>query len=651
MAEAKWSVLVDWNADGDYTDANEDITDDVLDLKHDHRRNLRTERVEPAKLTLVVKNDGHKYSPPNGSSPLSGNLIPGRKVWVRAAYPYDSFTGAADTALSAHTPDQDSNYPWTDNIRTFELDGSGAARLDPTGTLDAVATIDFSHADGSFGCNFTRGTDPTDHGGLTFRLSNTTNYLYVRVTGTAIEVRKVDTGSDSIVASAAHTWATSTTKFLQVVLHGTSILVFVNDKKIIDTVSSFNTTATNHGLFADDDNDHAWDDFGGWVSLFTGAIEDITPSPLTSEQTCEIVACDEMERLRRVTLYWYSTSPLPQTTDEIVDDLLDYADVATAARQLDTGVALVPELYSPPLWGITALAGLRMAQAEEDGFLRIDGHGHWHLEARGHKTSAPHTTSQATLKDTDDGTNPVFADLEWDDGIAFVENTEYMRIRSATTSGLVVAWTLGEVVQQDASETKDYIAESEDYDIVAGQLTPAATTDYVANTQADGGGTDITGELTVTHPLTADYNGKGTLIRVVFGATAGYLTKLQLRTLNGFIFDDFVLVRDLDTASQATYGEQDHTIRAQWTREVDVALATIANRLARRKDPLTALEVQLRNSTKATLFHLLQRQLSDRLTVSYSDMGISEDFWLQGHTLRVTEGGTIVTRDLLLQGV
>ena len=66
-------------------------------------------------------------------------------------------------------------------------------------------------------------------------------------------------------------------------------------------------------------------------------------------------------------------------------------------------------------------------------------------------------------------------------------------------------------------------------------MTPVENTDYDANTAQDSSGTDISSELSVTHPNTADFNGKGTLIRVTFGATAGYLTLLSnyLKMLGG----------------------------------------------------------------------------------------------------------------------
>ena len=527
----------------------------------------------------------------------------------------------------------------------------GPRRIASRATAIAWRRLGSGDADVSFGCFFTRGTDTTDHGGLCFRYSDSSNYLYVRITGTAVEVRKVDAGADSQVATASHTWATSTQKFLQVVLHGSSIRVFVADTEVVDTTSSFNASATSHGLFCDDQSDHTWDDFGGWVSLFHGALDSIHPRPRLGAQYCYVRALDEMERLTSVTLYTYATSSLPQTADEILDDMLDYADVASASRQLDSGATLVPSSWSPPIWGVECTGEVHRLQDEEDGFIYVDGHGYWRLENRSHRTTAPHTSSKGTIKEVDDGTNPYLSELVWDDGTNNVENLVFMRIRDATTQGAQTAWTLKEKPSFDASETKEFLAETKDYDVVAGQLTPVENTDYDANTNQDGSGTDISSELTVTHPNTADFNGKGTLITVAFGATAGYLTLLTLRTLNAFTFDDPVLMQAGDSSSKTTYGQRIKSVEARWTREVDVAQATIDSRLARRKDPKTVLNVVVPNGSKANMLLILQRGFSDRVTVSYTDMGISGDFFVEGHRITVSEGWTVVTRELLLQGV
>ena len=353
MPQAKWLVKVDWNGDGDFSDANEDVTSEVLGLTLEHFRDLTSGHIEAARLELQLRNDNHKYSPPNASSPLSGNLKPGRKVWLRAAFPFDSFTDSGGKQLSTHTPDYDGTFSWSEHLQGFDVvpGGVGAQTDGIESNGDCVATMDFAEADLSLGCDFTRGTDATDHGGLCFRYSNTSNYLYARVTGSAIEVRKVEAGSDSLVASALHTWASTTQKFLQVLLHGNAIRVFVNDTEVIDASSSFNATATRHGLFCDDEADHKWDAFGGWVSLFYGWVDSIHPRPRIGAQYCYLRALDEMERLTGTTLYMAPTSSFPQTSDEILGDILNYGDVDSSRRQLDTGVQLVPSLWSAPEWG------------------------------------------------------------------------------------------------------------------------------------------------------------------------------------------------------------------------------------------------------------------------------------------------------------
>ena len=653
MAQAKWLICVDWNEDGDFSDAQEDVTSDVLGLSLEHFRDLASDHIEASRLELELKNDGHKYSPPNSGSPLYGNLKPGRKVWLRAAYPFDSFTDSPGVQLTGHAPDYDSGFGWSEHLQGYDIDasGTGAETDGVQDNGDCVVTMDFGDSDVSFGCDYTRGTDTSDHGGLCVRYAGTASYLYVRVTGSDIEVRKVDGGGDSQVATESYTWNTQTKKFIQVVLHGDSIRVFVDDQEVLSATSSYNNTATRHGLFCDDQADHTWGNFGGWVSLFYGTIDSIHPRPRRGAQYCYLRALDEMERLTSVTLYTYATSQPPQTSDDILDDVLDYADVDSARRSLDTGMALVPVPWSPAIWGVQAIDEIYRLQDEEDGFIYVDGHGYWRLEKRSHRDAAPHTSAGVTIKDTDDGTNPYLSELVWDDGTNNVENMVFVRTRDAANNGAQTVWTLTEKPQFAAAESKDFLAESRDYDVVGGQVTPLENVDYDANTEQGGTGADISSELTVTHPNTDDYNGKGTLIRVAFGATAGYLTLLKLRTLNAFTYNDPVLLLAEDATSKSTYGERTKVVDARWTRETDVALATVQSRRDRKKDPKTVLRVVVPNGSRANMPVILHRGLSDRVTVEYGDMGISEDFFVEGHKITVSEGWTLVNRELLLQGV
>ena len=356
-----------------------------------------------------------------------------------------------------------------------------------------------------------------------------------------------------------------------------------------------------------------------------------------------------MRRLESVTLYMYATSSFPQTSNEILKDILDYAGVDAGIRRLDAGTELVPQLWSPSLWGVQAADEIRRLQDEEDGFIYVDGHGFWRMESRVHREAAPHSAARATLRARNDGTDAYFSALEWSDGVGNIENKVFMRVRDATNHGHRTAWTLGETPHFDAGETREFLAESKDFDVVGGQLSPQASTDYAANTQPDGTGADITAQLTVTYPATRLYNGKGTLIRVQFGSTAGYLTRLGMRTVNALTFNAPVLVTAEAANSQLIYGQRIRSIDARWTREVQSAQATVARRLARKSSPRTALSVTLPNGSDANLLMMLQVRLSDRLAVHYEEMGVDGDFFIEGYTLEVGQSGKQLERTLLLQ--
>ncbi len=649
MTRAKWRICVDWNGDGDFEDANEDVTGDVLGLTLDHARDLLTDRIPAARVEMELRNADHKYSPPNATSPLAGKVKPGRKLWVRAAYPFDAFADAAGTRLAAHAPDYDAGFAWTEHSGGFEIRPAGTGAR-TAGAGRCAATLDFGDPDASFGCDFTRGAGSV-HGGLCFRYSDANNFLYARVTGSKVELRKVEAGADSLLASSALAWAAGSSRFLQVELHGSSIRVFVGPDEAAAAESSFNLAATRHGLYSDGQANHAWQGFGGWVSLFHGSIDSVLPRPGSAERYCYVRALDEMERMSAVTLYTYASSAFPQRSDHVLGGILDYAGADADRRLLDAGSILVPHTFSPAVWGVKALDEIYRLQDEEDGFIYVDGHGYWRLEARGHRAAGPHASPSASIGDDSGGANAYFSDLAWDDGAANVENVVFVRVRSYTLEGAQTVWTLSEAPRFAANETRAFLAESSKYGTVVGYTPPTARVDYLANARRNGFGLDLTSQLTVTHPNTTDYKGLGTLVKVTFGSKAGYLTLLKLRGLNAIKFGDPALTLAEDAASKSAYGERVRTIDARWTRELKRAQATAESRLARKKQPKTALRLTVPNGSKANVLLILQRRLSDRVTVTYGDMGIDDDFFIEGHTLTVGEGGRAVTRELALRAV
>ena len=646
MSEAKWKLMVDWQGDGRFAGANDDITHATLGLSLRHMRDLKTEYMDAARLDIQLANHDHRFSPPNPASPLSGNLKPGRKVWLRAAFPCDEFGGTSGTSLAGRTPEFGRAYRWTTANNDFRIAANGGAETNGAHAGQRVATMDFGLADMSFGCEYTRGSDATRHGGLTLRYIDTDNFLYARFMSDKIQVRKVEQDTDTLLAETALQWNAGEKRFVQVELHGDLIRVFVDSQQVIATRSTFNTSATRHGLYCDGVADHLWQQFGGWGSLFYGDIHSIDPQPGTSQ--CHIRAYDEMRRLEDITLYMYATSPFPQTSDEILSDMLHYAGVDSERKMLDTGIELVPQRWSPSLWGVQAADEIRRLQDEEDGFIYVDGHGYWRLENRSHREIAPHTTAKAVLH-SGSGSDPYFSTLEWSDGVDNVENKLFMRIRDTTNHGHRTVWALSETPYFSAGETREFLAESKDFDVVGGQLPPQPNTDYSANTQADGAGTNITSQLSVTYPSIRLYNGRGTLIRVKFGNTAGYLTRLGMRTINARTYNAPLLLTAENKRSQGDYGQRIRTIDARWTREAQRAQATLDRRLARRASPSTALRITMPIGSDANTLAMLQLRLSDRVAMRYKEMGVNGDFFVEGHTLEVAQGGKRFKRTLILR--
>ena len=89
-----YTLLVDWDNDGDFTDSNDDISGDTLALSWERGRDYASQlqgRSKAGKLTATLINTGGKYSPSNTSSALTGNILPGRTVQLQAgsgSFPY-----------------------------------------------------------------------------------------------------------------------------------------------------------------------------------------------------------------------------------------------------------------------------------------------------------------------------------------------------------------------------------------------------------------------------------------------------------------------------------------------------------------------------------------------------------------------------------
>jgi hypothetical protein len=86
---ATYTVEVDWNNDGDWSDANETVTSRVIEsvsitLGRDQARAFSP--VAPGTMSFSLNNRSRDYYPDNSGSPIGSNLKPGRAVRCQATY-------------------------------------------------------------------------------------------------------------------------------------------------------------------------------------------------------------------------------------------------------------------------------------------------------------------------------------------------------------------------------------------------------------------------------------------------------------------------------------------------------------------------------------------------------------------------------------
>ena len=428
MAEPYWRIWVDWDADGIWGETNEDVTSDVMELHWEWGRELTRDRVRPALLDLIMRNDDHKYSPPNSSSPLSGNLKAGRRVWARFAYPYDDFAGSDGTDLSGREIPVDSNFAWVkenSGSNGFEVFGN-RVRAVTGGASDAIYTLDFGDADSYIGLKYNRATNA--NGGLVLRFISMSDYLRVRFGNTTTVLEHVVSGTPTNIRSGDALTA-GVNYFIEIEMHGPSIRMFATDLdagtadriEILDGAGTAgNTAATKHGLWHDGTaNTDRWDDFGGWPSFFYGLVDSIVPQPGKGSQSCHLRAYDELQRLGDTLIFNLITGS-GLRADTVTDKILTWAGFSVNDRELDNGRVLIAG-EPRTLWRISARTALHAVQDEEDGFIYIDGLGYLRLEESGHRGSGSHSASRATFQDTRSN-SPYVSRLSWDDGSDGVEN-------------------------------------------------------------------------------------------------------------------------------------------------------------------------------------------------------------------------------------
>ena len=80
-----WTIAVDWDRNGDYSSAQDDVTNHVVAANWFlGMRKPYQDKADNASLTLTLDNTDRLFSPENASSPLFGKLVPQRPVRIQS---------------------------------------------------------------------------------------------------------------------------------------------------------------------------------------------------------------------------------------------------------------------------------------------------------------------------------------------------------------------------------------------------------------------------------------------------------------------------------------------------------------------------------------------------------------------------------------
>jgi len=348
--------------------------------------------------------------------------------------------------------------------------------------------------------------------------------------------------------------------------------------------------------------------------LFYGFIEEIIPHPHLSEQDCIITAVDGLDFLSRHDM---ATALYKNTlTGTIHGYILTDAGWSTTMRTLDTGQLTVPYWYGHDVKA-------RFAQEEiddnEQGFSYISGNGYFNFEDRWHRSTVTHQTPQGTFTNT-------MANIAYSMNPQDIYNIIKATVTPWELKSITTLWILQEEPIIAPGETLTWWGEasvSGESVFVNAWTTPDAT-DYAAWTGSGGTGTDKSGNLTITTTKFA----KTIKLQITNGATVPvYLYLLRAR---GTYYDDQTKVtrKKEDSTSQTTYQKRTLELDGKYITNADTAQDWCDYAIGKYKDPRAKVSMTIINKNATNLTQLLSREISDRITVVNTKLGLNNTYFI-----------------------
>lgn len=560
-------VYVDWNDDGDFSDANEDVSAYILPgLSWSRGRSSITEDFAAGAATVSLRNSTGLFTPFDSSSAIYGLMVPGRLMKVEAVhqatnlFTNPSFETDINAVASATcTLAQDATefvygskslkVTYTASLAeqvSFKTPGGANQSVTPgewytlslwlkSGTAAGTCHIGFRWLDS--------GGAPINHDwGLEFRVGSTEpNRLITLVGGDAWTRYWVS-------AQAPAGAVTAIVNFEESAGFGAGETLF------IDGVTFANYKG-NAGDIEGDLTGCSWNGTAhaststGPVTypIITGRLASIEQSRDVDTPFVRLTLEEESGRMSQS--HYNAAAALLNggLVSAIIAAILTDYGVAGGDQVLDTALETLASFWNPP--GGSHLDAVKSAAKQELGgyyFIRSDGkHKFGNREARGleaiHCTWTGAYASSMSISQSD-----------------FIDQVVHKRAGldvSGTTEAAYNDFPTGREIPPGSTDAKntfhgDYIAAAKNV------VQPVPSLDYTANTQADGLGADVTNQVSVS-AFTSFGGGFEITMNNASGATA-YLTLFVVRGQ---------LVRQSDDRREISVTDASSPVRNQTLRD------------------------------------------------------------------------------------
>lgn len=384
-----------------------------------------------------------------------------------------------------------------------------------------------------------------------------------------------------------------------------------------------------------------WRGHGPWrgrahYTLASGAVDDINQTTQLGSQRVNLDSLGTLSMLVGQNV----TVPVQTSvrTDQAIELLLDEAGWPTDLRDVSVGDTTLTYWWCDDRSPWAAI--LELLASEGPCQLYEDGDGVLHFENRNYRTiETRSTTSQATFLDQDAG-GLWFTGLSYDPGYKNIYNRATYSTRRRTLASLQKVWEYGDTLTLTANQSVTLIIKPSDGNPFQGAVTPAAATDYTVSV---GSLSSVT--LSATSGLVA-------FLTIVAGASGATIvgvtsTGIQLRAQPLTVVSETVVQNNVDASesiakfSPIPGANVPRTLNVQGWPEVDPAAAqAVCNAWVNRyMVERPQVSIVIRNADGDHLRQILERQVSDRITLTDANTGLDADVWIETKSTSISGAG------------